>query len=63
VVGAAWGFSRMEGSPVQQVQRSLLELAPVPDGMTRSGSLDDFLLELGEIAREHDEDVEQAQRE
>lgn len=63
VVGAAWGFSRMEGSPVQQVERSLLALAPVPDGMTLSGSLDDFLLELDGIVREHDEDVEEAERE
>jgi hypothetical protein len=63
VVGVAWGFTRTEGSPVQQVQRSLLALAPVPDGMNRGGSLDDFLRELDGIVREHDEDVEQAERE
>lgn len=63
VLGAGWGFTRMEGSPVQQVQGSLVVLAPVPDGMTRSGSLDDFILELDEIEEQNAEDVAKADSE
>lgn len=53
-------FLRAEGTPVDQVQRSLLVLTPVPDGMTRTESLEDFLAEIEELPAEHDRDIEKA---
>lgn len=60
VMGMAWGFTRTEGTPVEQVQRSLLVIAPIPDGLTRTASLDDFMADIDGLVAEHDEDVERA---